>query len=88
MSRPDFSPGRLASVAGLARELGSALRERYLRQGDLGDRGDLRDLDRATQLCEETVLSSQPYSEDRPASLYEFGMCLFERQFRDRSPKT
>ncbi len=74
-----------ADSPGLARGLGSALRERYLRQGDLGDRGDSRDLDRATQLCEEAVLSSQPYSEDRPASLYELGMCLFERQFRDRS---
>lgn len=80
-------PAESPVSAELARELGSALRERYLRQGELGGRGDSRDLDRATQLCEEAVLSCPPYSEDRPVSLYELGMCLFERQFRDRSPE-
>jgi tetratricopeptide (TPR) repeat protein len=80
-------PAGSPALAGTARELGSSLRERYFRQGDLGDHGDPRDLDRATQLCEEAVLGSQPYSGDRPASLYELGMCLFERQFRDRSPE-
>ena len=33
------------ALAGMARELGSSLRELYLRQGDLGDHGDSRDLD-------------------------------------------